>query len=409
MLHSGAQISLGGGDPVQLRDIAGESDKEGFITVPRQEDIAEMTEDVDFLFRDMTDWSVMDGAAQAPYRYNEPDLHRGWADNCFDVRNFLIDNYVRMGRISGTHGTGGMSRARRAVAFLMVGETTDIKAGTVSAYDAGVAGEHSSHFAPRVMGDGAGTIAPGAKTNGAALARSLEFSAREKGIPIILNMHMDDVLRAEPYAGRVIGIKASYSPRMDPITGVRLESLWSNGNIDERSETIYVKANKAVVLAAGGHTNNPSFRSQFYHGMRDPAFVGSGWAMLGHRGLDASGIMAGMRIGARLAGLHQNLSYAATFHFPGTLATRDAYTDMLPGHPTFPFRGSTGIALGGSAFEHLIVVNQVGKRFFNDILVTEKEGGASFPAGPGKGQPASGLDFQQLDWRNASAANIRAT
>ena len=29
MLHSGAQISLGGGDPVQLRDIAGEGDKEG--------------------------------------------------------------------------------------------------------------------------------------------------------------------------------------------------------------------------------------------------------------------------------------------------------------------------------------------------------------------------------------------
>lgn len=30
MLHSGAQVSLGGGDPVQLRDIAGEGDKEGF-------------------------------------------------------------------------------------------------------------------------------------------------------------------------------------------------------------------------------------------------------------------------------------------------------------------------------------------------------------------------------------------
>ena len=29
MLHSGGQISFGGGDPLQLRDIAGESDKEG--------------------------------------------------------------------------------------------------------------------------------------------------------------------------------------------------------------------------------------------------------------------------------------------------------------------------------------------------------------------------------------------
>ena len=33
MLHSGSFVSLGGGDPVQRRDMKGESDKEGFITV----------------------------------------------------------------------------------------------------------------------------------------------------------------------------------------------------------------------------------------------------------------------------------------------------------------------------------------------------------------------------------------
>src|SRR5215213_2950382 len=33
MLHSGAQVSLGGGDPFKQRDMAGESDKEGFIKV----------------------------------------------------------------------------------------------------------------------------------------------------------------------------------------------------------------------------------------------------------------------------------------------------------------------------------------------------------------------------------------
>ena len=75
--------------------------------------------------------SVMDAAAQAPYRYNERDLHRAYADNCSATREFLMANYVRMGRISGTHGNGGMSRARRAVTFLMEGETTDIKKGTV--------------------------------------------------------------------------------------------------------------------------------------------------------------------------------------------------------------------------------------------------------------------------------------
>ena len=68
MLHSGAQVSLGGGDPLQLRDIAGAGDKEGFVTAPRLHAVAELTEDADLLFRDHTDWSVMDAAAQAPYR-----------------------------------------------------------------------------------------------------------------------------------------------------------------------------------------------------------------------------------------------------------------------------------------------------------------------------------------------------
>ena len=114
MLHSGSQVSFGGGDPVQLRDINGEADKEGFITVAPVEDAAEMTEDTDFLFRDMTDWTVVDPAAQAPYRYNERELHRAWADNCFATRQFLIDNYVRFGRISGTHGNAGGIRAPAA-------------------------------------------------------------------------------------------------------------------------------------------------------------------------------------------------------------------------------------------------------------------------------------------------------
>ncbi len=57
MAHSGGQVSLGGGDPCQLRDIAGEADKEGFIKVPPLHKPEEMREDVDFLFRDMTDWT----------------------------------------------------------------------------------------------------------------------------------------------------------------------------------------------------------------------------------------------------------------------------------------------------------------------------------------------------------------
>src|SRR5438034_11243736 len=102
------------------------------VTAPRRQSVEELTEAPDFLFRDHTGWSVMDAAAQAPYRYNERDLHRAYADNCSATREFLMANYVRIGRIFGTHGNGGMWRPRRAVPFLMEGATTDTKKGARS-------------------------------------------------------------------------------------------------------------------------------------------------------------------------------------------------------------------------------------------------------------------------------------
>ena len=409
MLHSTGLISLGGGDPLQLRDIRGEADPDGYITVPPVEDVAELEDDVELLFRDMTDWSVLDPQAQAPYRYNERPLHRAWADNCSAVRTFLLDNNVRMGRISGTHGNAGMSRARRAYAFLMEGDTTDVEKGTITKEDAGIAGVSSSLFAPTLMQDGSGTVAPTARTNGTALARPLENSARKKGVHFINSRHMDEVIREEQFSGRVIGIRASHSQRVDPVTGEKLVGYWSQGNIDETRDTIHVRAKKAVIIGAGGHAANPEFRGMFHPGFREPAFVSSGFAWLGPRGQDASGIKAGIRVGAGLAGMQQNLSYPSTFHFPGTLATRDPYTTMLPGNPTFSTRMSTGIDLGNDSFQHLIAVNQVGKRFFNEMTLLKGWSNASYPPGPNKGQPAAGLEFKQLDWRNASAENVRAT
>ena len=112
MLHSGAFVSLGGGDPVQKRDMKGEKDKEGLITVDPAEAPEELDDSVDLLFTDITDWSVVDPKGQSPYRYNERELARAWAENCPATRQFMIDNYVRFTRVSGTHGGGGLSRAR---------------------------------------------------------------------------------------------------------------------------------------------------------------------------------------------------------------------------------------------------------------------------------------------------------
>ncbi len=93
---------------------------------------------------------------------------------------------------------------------------------------------------PGVPADSLG--APGWVYGGFAIARSLEFSAREKGVQFILNRHMDELIREQQFSGRVLGVKASYTPRMHPETGARLESFWQNGNIDERADMIHIRA-----------------------------------------------------------------------------------------------------------------------------------------------------------------------
>lgn len=408
MLHSGSFLSLGGGDPIQIRDMKGEADPEGFITVPPPENPEELDDNVELLFTDVTDWSIVDAKGQSPYRYNHRDMMRSWADNCPATRQFLMDNYVRFTRINGTHGGGGLSRARAPFCFFMLGDVTDIRAGTITPEDAGVADpERTSAFAPVQMQDASAFVGPNAVRNGTALARPLEFSAREKGVEFMLNRHMDELVREEPFAGRVLGISASYTPRSDPDTGEQLQSYWQNGNVDETRDRVNIRARKAVIIASGGHAGNPEFRSMFYPAMREPAFPTSGWALLGDKAQDASGIIAAMRIGANLAGMQQNLSYPTTFHVDTRLGTRDAYTSMMPGHPTFNFRKSAGIEVGNAGFEEFIAVNQVGQRFFNEVRLPIRPANSRYPGGPERGQPNAGLDHVPTDWRNCRHEWVR--
>jgi hypothetical protein len=318
----------------------------------------------------------------------------------------MMENYVRFTRINGTHGGGGLSRARAPYCFLMLGDVTDIRAGTITPEDAGVAHpERTSPFAPVQMQDSSTFVGPGAVRNGVALARPLEFAAREKGVQFLLNRRFTELIREQQFDGRILGLRATYSPRINPETGERLESFWQNGNIDERRETVTIRARKAVILASGGHAGNPQVRSMFYPAMREPAFPTSGMALQGPGGQDASALIAGLRVGANLAGMQQNLSYPTTFHISSRLGTRDAYTDMMPGHPTFVFRGSSGLSVGNAGFEEFIAVNQVGKRFFNEVRLPKRPGANRFP-GDG-GAPNRGIDHIPTDWRNCRHEWVR--
>ena len=408
MLLSGAHVSLGGGDPVQGRDMTGESDREGFITVEPVEAPEELDDSVDLLFADLNDWSVLDTKAQSAYRYNERDVARSWAENCPATRQFLIDNYVRFARVSGGHHGGGLSRARGARCFLLLSDRTDIKAGTITAEDAGVADpERTSPFAPVQMNDLSRSVGSPAVSNGVALARPLDFSAREKGVEFMFHRHFDELVREQPFSGRVMGIRAHYSPRHHPETGELLQSYWQNGNVEEQRETVSIRARRAVILASGGFAGNPEVRGMFYPALREPAFPTSGLAFQGPHGQDGSALTAGLRVGANLAGMQQNLSYPTTFHIATRLGTHDAYTTMMPGHPTFGFRQSAGVNVGNVGFEEFIAVNQVGKRFFNEVRLPVRPPRSSYSYPGNRGTPRQGLEHTPHDWRNCRKEWVR--
>ncbi len=128
--------------------------------------------------------------------------------------------------------------------------------------------------------------------------------------------------------------------------------------------------------------------------------------LLGPHGQDASGIVAGMDIGANLAGMMQNYEHQlASPRISNVLATRDPHANIFPGHPSFAFAKAKGIDIGNSGWEHVIAVNQVGKRFYSETAIPSSAiGNPKYPPGTdGTRKP-----FTATDWRNASTAQIKA-
>lgn len=413
MFHSGGEVSLGGGDAVQIRDLAGASDAEGFVTVPPLESPEALQDSPDLLFKDMTDWSIANTGGRARYRYNNREMVRAWADNTVATRKFLMDNYVRFSRISGTHMGGGLSRARRAVGIFQLADKTDMRAGTVTQDDAGHPGKSSSRFAVRIMADNSHRAKSGVVGRGTAVSRPLEFSAKEKGVQFLLNRHMDEIIREEYFSGRVLGIKAGFTPRTDPHTGERLVSYgefvggeWTKGLIKDERKTVTIRARQAVIVGAGGNHGNPQFRSMFHPGGLEPFHCSNGWSLLGGLGRanDASGIIVGMRIGANLAGMEQGYHNGNCRNVKSMLGADDACQPMFPGHPTYPFRGAVGMFVGEAGFEHLIAVNQVGKRFYNEMKLTFMSPMMTYPQ---QGATRPWNKYVHGDWRNCSSETLR--
>lgn len=333
---SGGNTALGGGTTAQK--------KHGIEDSP------------DILFRDLTDWSVVETSGMPDYRYNDRGVQRALADNAAKNYEFLVANGV-----------------------VFADRPPDNRGG----HAIGVSARRENH----PIWDKGQSLESPSGGSGTSLIRPLEASARKKGVRFLLNYHMDAIFREKPDSGRVLGIQASYSPTILPGATTPLRSFRSEGNIEMTANTVTIRARKAIVTGTGGSSGNVNFRRIF-----DPRLTEEiPTAAVEYSPQDASGEMAAMSIGATLWGTaNQTFDRSAALRKRPIVGTPTNYIAWTPDSPIFPKVRATGLRVEN--WQNAIIVNQVGKRFYSEM-----ENG--YPTGT----VAGFLDpYVPGDWRNAT-------
>jgi len=312
-------------------------------------------DDAETLFRDLTDWTVVEVSGMPEYRYNDRAVQRALADNEAQTFEFLLANGVpfqdKAPDNSGGHAVG-ISAKREHHTVWTKGQSLESPAGA----------------------------------GGTALMRSLEASARMKGVKFLLNYHMDTVYREHPDAGRVLGVQASYSPTILPGSTAPLKSFRSDGNLDLNLAKVTIKAKKAVIIGTGGSTGNINSRRICDPRLTEEMPLAGGE----YSPQDASGELAAMAIGATFWGTaNQTLDRNGSLRKRPIIGTRTNYVGWTKASPLFPKVKASGLNM--RSWQDAIIVNQVGKRFYNEM-----EDG--YPNGTTEGflKP-----YVQGDWRNA--------
>ncbi len=204
-------------------------------------------------------------------------------------------------------------------------------------------------------------------TPGIGLTRPLEVSARNKGVQFIMNHHMDKIYRDQDGTGAVIGVQASYTPRMVPGSDSPLVDILTDGNI-ESTATVNVKATKALIVATGGSTSNwkfhqifdPRYGPEHAHGVGGDPFSFQ----------DASGELACLAIGASLgATANQTQEAGSALAKMRGIGSQYGYRvgTFSPDSPIWPLVRAQGLdAEAEGATAGLIYVNMLGQRFFQE-------------------------------------------
>jgi succinate dehydrogenase/fumarate reductase flavoprotein subunit len=348
-ITSGGNVPLGGGTSVQK--------KYGIADTP------------DLVFKDLTDWSVVQPNGAADYRYNDRDIIRVFADESAPCFEWLLKHgVVFQDKAPDQRGGGAVGNSVPREMHAVPLDVNLVQTGKPAA-------EESRR----------------SYSTGNGLMRPLEAAARKSGVEILLAHRMTGIhrekgdakgLNAYP-AGRVIGIEVAH-----------------------RGETLNIRAKKAVIIATGGSTGNVEFRRMF-----DPRLTEEycGLAGMPWSDQDASGELAAMAIGASLWGLaNQTAEFGAVITKPGRIGSQWGYVNLAwqPGSKIFDKIRASGLRV--TDWQNVITVNMLGKRFYDETCkqFTSNNYNAVKPYVHGHYLNAETIKYKPNNWLNAAMQGI---
>ncbi|HME45698.1 MAG TPA: FAD-dependent oxidoreductase [Syntrophorhabdales bacterium] len=298
-ITSGGNVPLGGGTSAQKK--------------------AGINDSPDLLFRDLTDWSIVQPNGFPDYRYNDHEIIRAFADNSAPSFEWLV-----------AHGV------------IFIDRPTDNFGGT----SVGNSVPREMHSAamdwPMVQtGKPVDPTVRATTSTGNGLMRPLEVAAKRAGVQILLEHRMTAIHREGSKSGRVLGVAA-----------------------ESKGTKMNIRAKKAVIIATGGSTGNVNFRRMF-----DPRLTEEycGLSGMPWSDQDASGEIAAMDIGASLWGLYnQTGEFGSNITKPGTIGCQYNYRNLrwMPGSSVFKLARASGLPV--SDWQNIILVNMLGKRFYDE-------------------------------------------
>jgi succinate dehydrogenase/fumarate reductase flavoprotein subunit len=338
-ITSGGNLPLGGGTSYQK--------KHGIADSP------------DLFFNDLTDWSVVEPNGFPPYRYNDREIIRAFADNSVPTFEFLL-----------AHGVKVIDRKPNSVGH-------EIGASALRTMQISVEDWPMVHTGGPAAPDDDEIRA------GAGLIRPLEIAARKAGVEILLEHRMTAIHRETPKSGRVTGIAVSH-----------------NG------ATRNFRARKAVIVATGGSTGNVNFRRMF-----DPRLTEEycGLAGMPWSDQDASGELAAMDVGAALwGGFNYTGEFGSGITKPGAIGCQYGYVNVrwYPNSDVFDKARAIGLAV--KDWQDAILVNMLGKRFYDETggHFTYSSYKTIDPYAPGSYLNAKNRNYNPSNFINAALAGI---